>query len=152
SALASVARHLVADGFVVHLLTDTTLREGTTDHPVDLDVALTALARVQPDKEARLDRLAAAAAPFTTGGVLVIAAVVADDEESLRTLAAIRQPGSRAMAFVLDPLRFGGGRSRRSDRDAARETDRRGRRRAGVGAEEGIGGAGAPGAETAQHR
>lgn len=154
SALASVARHLVADGFVVHLLTDTTLREGTTDHPVDLDVALTALARVQPDKEARLDRLAAAAAPFTTGGVLVIAAVVADDEESLRTLAAIRQPGSRAMAFVLDPLRFGGGRSRRSDRDATRETDRRGRRRpgAGAGAEEGIGGAGAPGAETAQHR
>src|SRR5690606_14424753 len=78
----------------------------------------------------------------------------ADDEESLRTLAAIRQPGSRAMAFVLDPLRFGGGRSRRSDRDATRETDRRGRRRpgAGAGAEEGIGGAGAPGAETAQHR
>lgn len=56
------------------------------------------------------------------------------------------------MAFVLDPLRFGGGRSRRSDRDATRETDRRGRRRPGAGADEGIGGAGALGAETAQHR
>ncbi|MFX0537364.1 DUF58 domain-containing protein [Ornithinimicrobium sp. Y1847] len=107
SALASVARHLAADGFVVHLLTDATLRDGTADHPVDIDQTLTSLARVQPEQDSRLDRLAAAAAPFTAGGVLVIAAVVADDEEALRTLGAIRQPGSRAVAFVLDPQKFG---------------------------------------------
>ncbi|GGK68566.1 DUF58 domain-containing protein [Ornithinimicrobium pekingense] len=136
SAIASVARHLVADGFVVHLLTDTTLRDGTTDHPVELDAALDALARVQPDQDARLDRLAAAAAPFTTGGVLVVAAVVAHDEEALRTLAAIRQPGSRAMAFVLDPEKFGtrtesrngtarGDRDARGGRDSAADDGRR---------------------------
>ena len=108
SALASVARHLAADGWVVHLLTDTTLRDGTTERAVELDAALDALARVQPEDDSRLDRLAAAAAPFTTSGVLVVAAVVAHDEEALRELAAIRQPGSRALAFVLDPARFGG--------------------------------------------
>lgn len=124
SAIASVARHLVADGFVVHLLTDTTLRDGTTDHPVELDAALDALARVQPEDDARLDRLAAAAAPFTTGGVLVVAAVVASDEQSLRTFAAIRQPGSRAMAFVLDPDKF-----------ATRGEARRGSDRSGDGSE-----------------
>ncbi|MFK5633795.1 DUF58 domain-containing protein [Ornithinimicrobium sp. LYQ103] len=111
SAIASVARHLVANGFVVHLLTDTTLRDGTTEHAVDLDAALEALARVQPEEDSRLDRLAAAASPFTTGGVLVVAAIVADDEEPLRTIAAIRQPGSRALAFVLDPATFGASRA-----------------------------------------
>lgn len=128
SAIASVARHLVLDGFVVHLLTDTTLRDGSTDHPVELDAALDALARVQPEQDSRLDRLAAAAAPFTTGGVLVVAAVVAHDEEALRTLAAIRQPGSRAMAFVLDPEKFGsraGGRRSGGARGEGRRGDRR---------------------------
>ena len=108
SAIASVARHLVANGFVVHLLTDATLRDGAADHPIELDETLTALARVRPEEDSRLDRLTAAASPFTVGGVLVVAAVVAHDEEALRGLAAIRQPGSRALAFVLDPARFGG--------------------------------------------
>lgn len=108
SAIASVARHLVANGFVVHLLTDASLRDGTAAHAVDIDSVLDALARVQPEDDARLDRLAGAASPFTAGGVLLIGAVVAHDEEALRTLAAVRQPGSRALAFVLDPARFGG--------------------------------------------
>ncbi|AXH95667.1 DUF58 domain-containing protein [Ornithinimicrobium avium] len=112
SALASVARHLAADGWVVHLLTDTTLRDGTTERAVELDAALDALARVQPEQDSRLDRLAAAAAPFTTSGVLVVAAVVAHDEDGLRELASTRQPGSRALAFVIDPARFGGAAQR----------------------------------------
>ncbi|KUG53573.1 hypothetical protein AVL62_01965 [Serinicoccus chungangensis] len=108
SALASVARHLVADGFVVHLLTDVALRDGTAQHPVELGPAMDALARVQPEPDARLDRLSAAASSFSSGGVLLVAAVVAHDDRELRTLASIRQPGSRALAFVLDPARFGG--------------------------------------------
>lgn len=107
SAIASVARHLAAQGFVIHLLSDATLREGDPSHPVELDHALTALARVSPEEDARLDRLAGAAAPFTAGGVLVVAAVVAHDEQALRGLGSIRQPGSRALAFVLDPSAFG---------------------------------------------
>lgn len=103
SAIASVARHLITEGFVVHLVTDSTLRDGSAAHPVDLDSMLTALARVQPEGDARLDRLAAAATSFTAGGVLAVAAVVAHDEQALRTLASIRQPASRALAFVLNP-------------------------------------------------
>lgn len=117
SAIASVALHLAPQGFVIHLLTDSTLREGSADHPVELDPALTVLARATPEPDARLDRLAAAAAPFAAGGVLVIAAVVAHDGEDLRALATIRQPGSRALAFVLDPSRFG--RTTRDGEEAA---------------------------------
>lgn len=108
SAIASVGLHLAAQGFVIHLLTDATMRDGTAAEPVDIDPALSVLARVQPETDSRLDRIAATAAPFTAGGVLVVAAVVAQDEADLRALAAIRQPGSRALAFVLDPARFGG--------------------------------------------
>ena len=122
SALASVARHLAADGWVIHLLTDTTVRDGTTERAVELDALLDSLARMQPDKDARLDRLAAAAAPFTTSGVLVVAAVVAHDEGGLRELANTRQPGSRALAFVIDPARFGGG-SRGSRGEGRRPAD-----------------------------
>ncbi|QFG68132.1 DUF58 domain-containing protein [Ornithinimicrobium pratense] len=118
SAIASVARHLQLQGFVIHLLTDSTVREGSADHPVELDQALTILARATPEANTRLARLAAVAAPFAAGGVLVVAAVVAHDEEDLRALASIRQPGSRALAFVLDPSRFGG--TPRSDGRATR--------------------------------
>lgn len=111
SAIASVMRHLAAQGFVVHLLTDSTVREGTADHPIELDPALTILARANPEPDARLERLAAVASSYAAGGVLVVAAVVAHDEDDLRALASIRQPGSRALAFVLDPSRFGGSSS-----------------------------------------
>lgn len=106
SAIASVARHLVADGFVVHLLTDAALRDGSAEHPIELGTAMDALARVETETETRLDQLSAAASAFSSGGVLLIAAVVAHDEGELRTLGAIRQPGSRALAFVIDPTRF----------------------------------------------
>ena len=108
SAIASVATHLATQGFVIHLVTDSTVREGSADHPAELDPALTILARATPEPDARLDRLAAVASAFAAGGVLVVAAVVAHDDDDLRTLASIRQPGSRALAFVLDPSRFGG--------------------------------------------
>lgn len=106
SALASVARHLITDGFVVHLLTDGTVRDGTAGHQIELDQLMTLLARVRPEPTDTLEPLAAAAHTFTAGGVLVIAAVAAHDEQELRNLAVIRQPGSTAMAFVLDREAF----------------------------------------------
>lgn len=111
SAIATVAVHLAGQGFVVHLLTDGTVRDGTAERPVEVDEALETLARVQPEQDSRLDRLAAVAGPFTSGGVMVVAAVVAHDESALRELASTRQPGSRALAFVLDPGKFGGDRT-----------------------------------------
>lgn len=126
SAIASVGRHLAAQGFVLHLLSDTTLSDGTAEHPIEVDQMLTALARVQPVQDSRLDRLSASAEPFTSGGVLVVAAVVAHDDQDLRALAAIHQPGSRALAFVLDPEKFGAEKSgtERSGAGTAKDASR----------------------------
>ncbi len=105
SALASVARQLATDGFVIHLLTDSTVQDGSAGHPTELDELMGVLARVMP-QDSSLEPLASAAHTFTSGGVLVVAAVVGHDEEQLRVLAGIREPGSAAYAFVLDPEAF----------------------------------------------
>ncbi|WP_228386850.1 DUF58 domain-containing protein [Ornithinicoccus halotolerans] len=102
SALASVARHLVADGYVVHLLTDDTVRDGTAGTPMELPALLERLARVQPHGQSGLEPLAAAAHTFTSGGVLLVAAVSAYGEGDLRDLAAVHDPGTTALAMVID--------------------------------------------------
>lgn len=106
SALASVARHLAADGFAVHLLTDVTVRDGSAGRPLDLDEVLSVLTRARLEPTVSLELVSSAAHTFTSGGVLVIAAVVAHDEEALKALAGIREPGSAAYAFVLDRGEF----------------------------------------------
>lgn len=108
SALASVARALLLGGYVVHLLTAQTVRDGTAARPLDLDSVLDLLARAATEKDAQLEPLAGAAHSFTAGGVLAVAAVVAHDAEELRHLASIREQGSRAVAFVLDRPSFAG--------------------------------------------
>lgn len=106
SAIASVARHLAANGFLVHLITDATLSQGTADEPIDVDEVMAVLARARTGPSDRLAALAHAAHAFTSGGVHLIAAVVAKDEQQLRELAAVAEPGSHAMALVLDPVAF----------------------------------------------
>lgn len=112
SAIASLARHLVKDGFVIHLLTHRTVEDGSAGVPIGLDNALSTLARAQADQDDSLRPLAAAAQTFTSGGVLLISVVVAHDEEELKHLAAVREPGSAAMAMVLDPQAFRSGGAR----------------------------------------
>src|SRR5699024_9211694 len=109
SAIASLARHLVKDGFVIHLLTHRTVEDGSAGVPIGLDPALAALARARPDQGPSMEPLAAAAHSFTSGGVLLISVVVAHDEQELSHLAAVREPGSAAMALVLDPEAFRSG-------------------------------------------
>ncbi len=108
SAIASAARRLMLDGFVVHLLSSQTVRDGTAAHPMDLDAILDSLARAAPEPDVQIEPVAAAAHSFTSGGVLAVAAVVAHDADQLRHLAGIREPGSRALAFVLDRKAFRG--------------------------------------------
>ncbi|WP_109474358.1 DUF58 domain-containing protein [Ornithinimicrobium cavernae] len=117
SAVASLARHLIKDGFVIHLLTHRTVEDGSASVQIGLDEALAVLARAHPDQDSSMEPLAAAAHSFTSGGVLLISVVVAHDEAELRNLAAVREPGSAAMAMVLDPAAFTGGGS--NDRDRA---------------------------------
>ncbi len=103
SAIASLARHLIKDGFVVHLLTHRTVEDGSAGVAVDLQPALAALARARADQDSSLEPLAAAAHSFTSGGVLLISVVVAHDRAELSNLAAVREPGSSALAMVIDP-------------------------------------------------
>ncbi|QDO88301.1 DUF58 domain-containing protein [Ornithinimicrobium ciconiae] len=106
SAIASLARHLVKDGFVIHLLTHRTVEDGSAGVQIALPEALATLARAHPDQDTSLQPLAAAAHSFTSGGVLLISVVVAHDKDELANLAAVREPGSAAMAMVLDPDAF----------------------------------------------
>ncbi len=108
SALASVAAALLAQGYVVHLLTPQTLREGTATAPMTLATALDALARSLRVPDSGFEAIAGVAHSFTAGGVLAVAAVVGRDADQLRQLAAIREHGSAAMAFLLDPQAFTG--------------------------------------------
>ncbi|MGB3761582.1 MAG: DUF58 domain-containing protein [Ornithinimicrobium sp.] len=114
SALASVAQTLLLQGYVVHLLSTQTLSEGTASQAMDLDTLLDTLARAHRDDDLSLEGVAGAAHTFTSGGVLAVAALVARDVEEMRHLAAIREHGSTAMAFVLDRAAFEG-RARRGD-------------------------------------
>lgn len=124
SAVASLARHLIKDGFVIHLLTHRTVEDGSAGVQVGLDAALSTLARAHPDQGSSMEPLAAAAHSFTSGGVLLICVIVAHDETELTHLAAVREPGSAAMAMVLDPEAFTGGRESRRDRiQAQRQTE-----------------------------
>lgn len=106
SAIASLARHLVKDGFVIHLLTHRTVEDGSAGVQIGLNEALATLARAQPDQGTSMQPLATAAHSFTSGGVLLISVVVAHDKDELANLAAVREPGSAAMAMVLDPEAF----------------------------------------------
>ncbi len=108
SALASVARALLLQGYVVHLLSTQTLSEGTAYQPMDLDTLLDTLARAQRDDDLSLEGVAGPAHTFTSGGVLAVASLVAHDAEEMRHLAAIREHGSTAIAFVLDRPSFEG--------------------------------------------
>ncbi len=108
SALASAAKALIARGYVVHLLSAQTVREGSAAHPMEYGSILDSLARAQRDGDLDLGVVAGAAHAFTSGGVLAVAAVVGHDAEEIRHLAAIREHGSTAIAFVLDRSSFGG--------------------------------------------
>ncbi|MGB3830041.1 MAG: DUF58 domain-containing protein [Ornithinimicrobium sp.] len=119
SALASVARVLMLQGYVVHLLSAHTVSEGTASQPMGLDTLLDILARAQRDDDLGLEAVAGAAHTFTAGGVLAVAALVAHDAEELRHVAAIREHGSTAIAFVLDRPSFEG---RSADRSGAADS------------------------------
>ncbi len=107
SALASVGRTLLLDGYVVHLLSSHTISNGAAAHPMDLDTLLDTLARAEREDDVGLEEVASAAHAFTSGGVLAVAAIVAHEAEDIRHLATIREHGSTAVAFVLDRSRFG---------------------------------------------
>lgn len=102
SATASVVSHLHRQGYLVHLLTETTVLGGEASEDIDEDAALALLARIRAGARADLTVLARAAQVLAAGGVLVVAVVVAGGEqEGLARVAAVRDPRSQSYALLL---------------------------------------------------
>ncbi|MGL5849536.1 MAG: DUF58 domain-containing protein [Phycicoccus sp.] len=100
---ASVLTHLVDAGYTAHLLTP----DAGAHHDDDLDHALDSLARVGYGDDDGGRAVLHAASGLTGGGGLVayIGGPLADDDSL--ALAALRQPGSTAVALVVEPTAFG---------------------------------------------
>lgn len=116
SAVASMAVQLAGLGYAVHLVCAETVTEGSAAELVDVDAALDVLAVAELASASSLEEGIRAAHSLTAGGGVVIAVVADHDEDALRRLAAVRQPGSMGLAFVLDTASF---RGRAGDQPAA---------------------------------
>ncbi|GAA4406513.1 DUF58 domain-containing protein [Fodinibacter luteus] len=105
---ASVTAHVVDAGYAVHLLTADTGTDTGAHHDESLEEGLETLARVglQHDESLRAVLHAANALTAQGGLVVYVGGPLADDD--VRTLAALRQPGSAGAAMVVDPDAFSG--------------------------------------------
>ncbi|MGL5931084.1 MAG: DUF58 domain-containing protein [Dermatophilaceae bacterium] len=100
---ASVLTHIVDAGYTAHLLTP----DAGAHHDDDLDHALDSLARVDYSDDDGVGAVLHAASGLTAGGGLVayVGGPLSDDDAL--ALAALRQPGSTAVALVVEPATFG---------------------------------------------
>ncbi len=112
TACASIAVHLLDQGYAVHLLTDETADDSRASSAMERDPLLDVLAMSEPGTEDQFADVLQAAHPVTASGGLVLAVVTELDEEVARQVASLRQPGGTALAIVLDPHGFGATRRR----------------------------------------
>ncbi|MGL5816555.1 MAG: DUF58 domain-containing protein [Phycicoccus sp.] len=100
---ASLLSHVVDAGYTAHLLTP----DAGAHHDDDLEYALDSLARVGHGDDDGLRAVLHAAGGLTGGGGLVayVGGPLTDDDALV--LAALRQPGSTAVALVVEPAAFG---------------------------------------------
>ncbi len=109
TAAASVVCHLLDLGYAVHLLTAQPRSEAHVHQDVTLDAALDTLAEAAPTPDESFADVLRSASAVTAAGGLVVAVTSAMDEGTARATSALRQPGSNALAFVMEP-----GRTRRA--------------------------------------
>ncbi|MGV1008778.1 MAG: DUF58 domain-containing protein [Dermatophilaceae bacterium] len=110
AAAASMGVHLSRLGYAVHLVSSETVREGRAELATDTDAMLSALAGAQTGPASSFTEVVRAAHGLIGGGGLVVAILTAQDDVVLRRVAQLRQPGSNALAFVLDSASFSGRR------------------------------------------
>jgi uncharacterized protein (DUF58 family) len=112
TACASVAAHLIEQGYAVHLVCDESAEESQTAMAMELDPLLDILAMAEPGTDDQFADVLQATHPVTASGGLVLAVVTDLDEEVARRVASLRQPGGVALAIVLDPEGFTSSRHR----------------------------------------
>jgi uncharacterized protein (DUF58 family) len=97
---ASIASHFLDLGYAVHLLTSDPTADTGVRSDGDLDTMLDTLATMRPGPDDGFRSVLRSAHLATGTGGLLVALVSALDEDGARALAALRQPGSTAVAFV----------------------------------------------------
>ena len=112
AAAASIGVHLSGLGYAVHLVSSETVREGRADLATDSDTMLAALAVAETGPSSSFAEVVRAAHGLIGGGGLVVAILTDHDEAVLRRVSQLRQPGSSALAFLLDTASFGDPASR----------------------------------------
>ena len=108
TAVASMAVHLNAHSYAVHLVSSETVADGRAAEAVDVDTALDALAEAELCAPVDVGPVLHAAHPLTSAGGLVIAVVTDHDEDTLRSVAALRQPGGTGLLLLLQSATFAG--------------------------------------------
>ncbi|CCH77322.1 putative membrane protein [Nostocoides japonicum T1-X7] len=119
TAVASVICHLLDLGYAVHLLTPRADVDARIHQNVDEEDALDTLAEVTTTGDEALADVLRAASGVTASGGLVVAVVASMGDDDARALAALRQPGSNGLAFVVRTGR--GARSGSEEIDGAAE-------------------------------
>jgi uncharacterized protein (DUF58 family) len=112
TACASVAVHLLEQGYAVHLVTDETAEDSRASSAMEVNPLLDVLAMAEPGTQDQFAEVLQSAHPLTASGGLVLALLTDLDEELARRVASLRQPGGTALAIVLDPRGFDPSRPR----------------------------------------
>jgi uncharacterized protein (DUF58 family) len=107
TAAASVAVHLLASGYAVHVVCAETVESSRAADTLTSDEILDVLAvtRLRDDKGD--DEILRAAQALASSGGLVVALVGPHEQDVTLRLASLRQPGTTGIAFVLDSRTFG---------------------------------------------
>ncbi|WP_052593487.1 DUF58 domain-containing protein [Luteipulveratus mongoliensis] len=102
SAIASIAVQLGRAGYTLHLASRETLQEGTIERPLTSSDVIEALAVADLGDDDEHDHVVQAAHGLTERGGSLVAAVTDLDDRSVTDLAGLRQPGTSALAMVMD--------------------------------------------------
>jgi uncharacterized protein (DUF58 family) len=108
SATASIAAHLSAHRYKLHLASIETAAAGQPTQVVELDDALASLAMAEVGTSRDFDEVLSWAHPLAATRGLVIAIVTDHDEAALQRTAALRRPEGTGLLILLDTASFAG--------------------------------------------
>lgn len=107
TAAASVAVHLCANGYAVHLVCAETVESSRAADTMTADEILDVLAVTTLRSDTGEDEILRAAQALAATGGFVIAILGPCDREVTNRVASLRQPGTTGLAFVVEAGAFG---------------------------------------------